>query len=69
METVENMAMKNNDRLLYLKNNHEIHEVIKVFFEQNKNKLGVLIKSTSDLLFAANHSDRMFHKTERTGGL
>jgi hypothetical protein len=68
MDTLEVMALKGNQELIDLKDKLEIYEVIKEWFDKNRNKLGTIIKSTSDLLFAANHSDRMFQKTERTGG-
>lgn len=68
METLQKAALCDNDTLLELKDRLEIYEVIKTWFEQNTKKLGSVIKSTSDLLFHANHSDRMFNKTERTSG-
>lgn len=68
LETLQKAALSNNEELLDLKDRLEIYEVIKDWFERNTKKLGTVIKSVSDLLYHANHSDRMFGRTERTGG-
>lgn len=68
-ENLYEMAIRDSSELEALSERLIIFEAAKDFFDENKKKLAVMIKSISDMLFSANQSDKMFNLSDRTGGL
>lgn len=67
-EILESLAIKNDKELSDLHERRVVYESVQDFFENNKNKLAVVLRAVSDILYSCTQSDRILSKTP-TGGL
>lgn len=68
-DVVESLVLEKDEDLAALKEESLMYSIIKDFFENNKTKLALSLKSASDLLYSCGQSDKMFGRSERTNGL